>query len=159
MNKRTTTEPPRSHPMLDSVLQVRMPKRKHSNDDLCLICNSQSIVPFVLQPTETSCMKLFDFIVRRVQCGDDNCVLMRDRIEDNVTFESFQNRDFKWHAGCSKTITHKGNYEKFIDSIIQFLNSISVATEATVAQCVCWLSTWATSFWSTLVTFSAEHVI
>ena len=112
MNKRTTSEPPRSHPMLDPVLQVRMPKRKHSDDDLCQICNSQSNVPLVLQPTETSCMKFFDFIVRRVQCGDDNCVLMRDRIGDNVTFESFQNRDFKWHGGCYKTITHKGNYEK-----------------------------------------------
>ena len=104
-------------------------------------------------------MKLFDFIVKRAQCGDDNSVLMRDRIGDNVTFESFQNRDFKWHAGCYKTITHKGNYEKFMDSIIQFLNSISVATEATVVQCVCWHSTWATSFRSTLVTFSAQHVI
>ena len=58
MNKRTTTEPPRSHLMLDPVLQVRMPKRRHSNDDLCLIFNSQSNVPFVLQPIETSCMKL-----------------------------------------------------------------------------------------------------
>ena len=95
MNKRMTSEPPRSHPMLDQVLQVRMLKRKHSDDDLCQICNSKSNVPFVLQLTETSCMKFFDFIVRRVQCGDDNCVLMRDRIGDNVTFESFQNRDFK----------------------------------------------------------------
>ena len=112
MNKRTTTEPPRSQPMLDPVLQVRMPKRKHSNDDLCLICNSQSNVPLILQLTETSCMKLLDFIVSRVQWGDDNCVSMRYRIGDNVTFESFQNRDFKWHAGCYKTITHKGNYEK-----------------------------------------------
>ena len=98
--------------MLDPVLQVRMPKRKHSNDDLCLICNSQSNVPFVSQPTETICMKFLDSIVSRVQCSDDNCVLMRNRIGDNVTFESFQNRDFKWHAGCYKTITHKSNYEK-----------------------------------------------
>ena len=161
MNKRTTTEPPRSHPMLDPVLQVRMSKRKHSNDDLCLICNSQSNVPFILQPTETSCIKLLDFIVRRAQYGDDNCVLVRDRIGDYVTFESFQNRDFKLHAGCYETIglTHKGIYEKFMDSIIQCLNSISVATEATVVQCVCWLSTWANSFRSTLVTFSTQHVI
>ena len=130
--QKTTTEPPQSHPMLDPVLKVRITKRKHSNDDLCLICNSQSNVPFVLQPTETSCMKLFDVIVSRAQYGDDNCVLMRDRIGDNVTFESFQNRDFKWHAGCYKTILHKGNYDKFMDSIIHFLNSISVATEATV---------------------------
>ena len=39
------------------------------------------------------------------------------------------------------TITHKGNYEKFMDSMIQFLNSFSVPTEATEAQCGCWLST------------------
>ena len=97
--------------MLDLILQVRIPKRKHFNNDLCLICNSQYIVPFVLQPTETSCMKLLDFIVSRVH-GDDNCVLMRNKIVDNVTFESFQNREFKWHAGCYKTITHKNNYEK-----------------------------------------------
>ena len=47
-------------------------------------------LPLVLQPTETSCMKLLDFIVSRVQCGDDNCVSIRDRIWDNVTFESFK---------------------------------------------------------------------
>ena len=81
--------------MLDPALQVRMPKRKHSNDDLCLISNSQSNVPFVLQLTETSCMKLFDVIVSRAQYGDDNCVLMRDRIGDNVTFEIFSKQGFQ----------------------------------------------------------------
>ena len=40
-------------------------------------------------------MKLLDFIVSRVQYGNDNCVLMRNKIGDNVTFESFQNREFK----------------------------------------------------------------
>ena len=55
-------------------------------------------------------MEMFDVIVIRAQYGNDNCVLMRDRIGDNVTFESFQNRDLKWHAGCYKTIPRIFSY-------------------------------------------------
>ena len=88
--------------MLDPILKVEC-QRENIRMTTCLICNSQSNVPFVLQPIETSCMKVFDFIVRRVLCGDDNCVFMRDRIGDNVTLESFPNKDFKWHAECYKT--------------------------------------------------------
>lgn len=112
MNKQTIPEPPQSHHMLDPVLQIRQPKRKHSNEDLCLICQSQSSAPFVSQPSETSCKKLFDFIIRRAESGDDNCVSIKDRIGDNVTFEAFQNSDFSWHASCYKSVTHKGECER-----------------------------------------------
>ena len=38
---------------------------------------------------------------------------LRDDCRANAPcFESFQNREFKWHAGCYTTITHRGNYEK-----------------------------------------------
>ena len=88
-------------------------------------------------------MELFDVIVSRAQYGDDNCVLMRDRIGDNVTFESFQNRDFKWHAGCYQTIPH--NFDKFMESVIHFLNSIRGYRRYSGAVRF-WLSTWTTFF-------------
>lgn len=76
MNKPKSSQQPELK-LLDPVLNIRLPKRKRSNEDLCLICQSQSSEPFVSQPKETSCKKLFEFIVRRSECADEKCVLIK----------------------------------------------------------------------------------